>query len=98
MAKLTWLGEDDLHDGVAGPSFCVGFGGIKFPKGKPVEVTDKSIIERAKKNHFFEVEGPYEFVSLHPELKRGRPTNAERAARMTREEQQTAQIDQAVSK
>ena len=74
MAKLTWLGEDDLHDGVAGPSFCVGFGGIKFPKGTPVEVTDKSIIERARKNHFFEVEGPDEFASMHSEPKRrGRP-------------------------
>ena len=74
MAKITWLGEDDLHDGVAGPSFCIGFGGIKFPKGHPVEVTDKSIIERARKNHFFDVEGPDEFVSTHSEPKRrGRP-------------------------
>lgn len=74
MAKLTWLGEDELHDPAPGPSFCVGFGGIKFPKGEPVEVTDKAIIERAKRNQFFDVDGADEFVSLHSEPKRrGRP-------------------------
>jgi hypothetical protein len=74
MAKLTWLGEDDLHDGAAGPSFTTAFGGIKFPKGIAVEVNDKSIIERARRNHFFDVEGPDEFVSTHTEPKRrGRP-------------------------
>jgi hypothetical protein len=57
MAKLTWLGEDELHNGAPGPSFCVGFGGIKFPKGTPVEVTDKEIIAKARINQFFEVSG-----------------------------------------
>lgn len=65
MAKITWLGEENLHrtvthDGLtvesAGPSFTVAFG-VKFPKGEAVEVTDKSIIERAKKNIFFKVQG-----------------------------------------
>lgn len=55
MAKLTWLGEDSPE--VAGPSFTVAFGGIKFPKGEPVEVTDKDFIARARKNRFFEVTG-----------------------------------------
>jgi hypothetical protein len=55
MAKLTWLGEDE--PGVAGPSFTIAFGDIKFPKGEAVEVTDKDIIARARKNQFFEVSG-----------------------------------------
>lgn len=54
MAKLTWLGEDE--DDVPGPSFTICFG-IKFPKGEPVDVTDKDFIARAKKNPFFEVSG-----------------------------------------
>lgn len=57
MAKLTWLGEDDQHGGAAGPSFCLAFGGIKFPKGEPVEVNDKDIIAKARRNQFFEVTG-----------------------------------------
>lgn len=64
MAKVTWLGEDNLHktvtsEGVtvesAGPSFTTAFG-LKFPKGEAVEVADTSIIERAKKNQFFKVQ------------------------------------------
>jgi len=70
MAKITWLGDDEFRDGEPGPSFTTCFGGIKFPKGKPVEVTDPDFINRARKNQFFEVEGPDEFVSLHPEPKR----------------------------
>jgi hypothetical protein len=57
MAKLTWLGEDDLHNGNPGPSFTTAFGGIKFPKGEAVEVNDKDTIARARKNQFFEVSG-----------------------------------------
>jgi hypothetical protein len=57
MAKLTWLGEDELHNGGAGPSFTTCFGGIRFPKGEPVEVTDKDIVARARKNIYFEVTG-----------------------------------------
>lgn len=57
MAKLTWLGEDELHNGNPGPSFTTAFGGIKFPKGEAVEVTDRDIITRARKNQFFEVTG-----------------------------------------
>lgn len=65
MAKLTWLGEDELHRSVtpdgrtvesAGPSFTTAFG-VKFPKGEAVDVTDKDIIARAKRNRFFKVEG-----------------------------------------
>ena len=57
MAKLTWLGEDHLHAGKPGPSFTTGFGGIKFPKGEPVEVTNKGFIAKARNNPFFEVSG-----------------------------------------
>lgn len=55
MAKVTWIGEDT--EDYAGPSFTTGFGGIKFPKGQPVEVTDKDFIKRAQRNQFFEVTG-----------------------------------------
>lgn len=52
MAKVTWLGEDAAD--YAGPSFTTCFG-MKFPKGEPVEVTDKDTIMRARRNQFFEV-------------------------------------------
>ena len=62
-AMVTWLGEDHLHEvDEAGnwksvpPSFNV-WNGIKFSKGEPVEVSDKRMIAKAKRNHFFEVDG-----------------------------------------
>lgn len=54
MAKITWLGEDTAE--YAGPSFTTAFD-RKFPKGEPVEVTDKDVITRARRNQFFEVSG-----------------------------------------
>lgn len=54
MPKITWLGEDTQE--YAGPSFTTAFD-KKFPKGEAVEVTDKDIIARARKNKFFKVEG-----------------------------------------
>lgn len=54
MTKITWLGEDT--DDTPGPSFTICFD-RKFPKGEEVEVTDKDIIARARKNKFFEVTG-----------------------------------------
>jgi hypothetical protein len=68
MAKLTWLGEDEYHNGAPGPSFCVIFDGIKFPKGIPVEVTNKGFIAKAKGSRFFEVD------DSEPK-RRGRPPN-----------------------
>ncbi len=56
MAKLIWLGEDGPD--TPGPSFTTAFGGIRFPKGEPVEVIDKDTIARARKNPFFEVIAP----------------------------------------
>lgn len=65
MAKVTWLGEDDLHKTVthdghtlegAGPSFTT-WRGLKFPKGEPVDVSDPGIVKKAKSNPFFKV-GP----------------------------------------
>jgi len=57
MAKITWRGEDELHNGSPGPSFTTAYGGIKFPKGEPVDISDKAIIAKARNNHFFEVSG-----------------------------------------
>lgn len=55
MAKITWLGEED---GITpGPSFMYAYDGIKFDKGIPVDITDKSIIERCKGSKYFEVTG-----------------------------------------
>jgi hypothetical protein len=71
MANVTWLGEDELHGNGAGPPFTTAFGGIKFPKGQPVEIKNERFLERARKNQFFEVEGEGEFVATHP--RRGRP-------------------------
>jgi hypothetical protein len=60
MAKVTWLGEDEMHkreDGSgAGPSFVV-WNGQKFPKDVPVDVTNPIAIAKAKGNPFFKVEG-----------------------------------------
>jgi hypothetical protein len=58
MAKLTWLGEDDLHGGAPGPSFTTAFGGTKFEKGKPVEVRSYGFVRKALGNQFFEVSDP----------------------------------------
>lgn len=55
MATLTWLGEDELHGGGAGPSFTHAFGGTKFPKGEAVEVRSYAIVQKALTNQFFEV-------------------------------------------
>lgn len=54
MTKVTWLGEDEGD--VPGPSFTTAYGGIKFPKGVPVEVTNADAVRRAERNPYFEVE------------------------------------------
>lgn len=69
MTKVTWLGEDDLHGGGAGPSFTTAFGGIKFPKGQPVEVADEAIVAKARNNQFFAVEGGEQDDSGSDDLK-----------------------------
>jgi hypothetical protein len=56
MAKITWNGEDELHNGGAGPSFTHAFGGIKFPKGEEVDVRSHAFVQKALNNPFFEVE------------------------------------------
>lgn len=55
MTTVTWLGEDELHGGDAGPSFTTAFGGIKFPKGEPVDIEDAGFIAKARNNPYFEV-------------------------------------------
>jgi outer membrane biosynthesis protein TonB len=52
MAKVTWLGEDTAT--TPGPSFNT-WNGIKFPKGKAVEVTDAHMLAKAKANRFYKV-------------------------------------------
>jgi hypothetical protein len=83
MAKIIWLGEDDLHgEGSAGPSFTRAFGDIKFPKGEPVEVRSYAIVQKALNNQFFDVDDADD-VDDAPgaeRRKRGRPSNAEKAA------------------
>lgn len=74
MAKLIWLGEDELHGSGAGPSFTMAFGGIKFPKGEEVEVRSHAIVQKAINNPFFEVDGADD-VDDAPDARRkpGRP-------------------------
>jgi hypothetical protein len=83
MAKLTWLGEDELHNGGAGPSFTTAFDGVKFPKGEAVEVRIHAHVQKALNNPFFEVENADDVDDAPgaPKPKRGRPSNAERSAK-----------------
>lgn len=55
ITTLTWLGEDNLHHTGYGPQVTT-WGGIDFPKGVPVEVSDDHMIAKAKNNSFFEVD------------------------------------------
>lgn len=55
MARITWLGEDELHEGGQGPAFTV-WRDITFPKGEAVEVDYPPMIEKARANRFFSVE------------------------------------------
>lgn len=75
MAQLTWLGEDDLHGGGAGPSFTTAFGGIKFPKGEAVEVRQHALVQKALNNPYFEVSAPDDVddAPAEPKNKGGRP-------------------------
>lgn len=59
--NITWLGEDHLHEDGNGPAKNVWrLGGgeeIAFHKGEPVSVSHPHVIEKAKGNPFFSVEG-----------------------------------------
>lgn len=67
MAKITWLGEDDLHEEGNGPRKNT-WRGIEFVKGEPVEVSDPSMIEKAKTNPFYKVEdGSETTAEVEPE-------------------------------
>lgn len=75
MAKLTWLGEDELHgEGAAGPSFTRAFGDVKFPKDEPVEVRSHAIVQKALNNPYFSVEDADDVDGAPaPRNKGGRP-------------------------
>jgi len=90
MAKVTWLGEDELHGGGAGPSFTTAFDGIKFPKGEAVEIRSRAFVQKALNNQFFEVEDADD-VDDAPGKRRGRPSNAEKAAREQEEAAKAAE-------
>lgn len=49
--NVTWLGE-----GEDGPSVNT-WRGITFPKGEPVAISHPGMIEKAKTNRFYRVEG-----------------------------------------
>lgn len=87
MAKITWLGED-IENGPAGPSHTIAHGGLKFEKGKSVNVTDKTLIAKAQANQFFEVE-------LTPEEQKSAEERAE-AVKVTEKlkEPEVAPMDQ----
>jgi len=68
--NITWLGEDDLqHENADGekvasypldketPPRRTFWNGIEFLKGEPVAISNKHMIEKAKGNRFFSVEG-----------------------------------------
>lgn len=84
MAKITWLGEDELHEphGGAGPSFTHALGGIKFHKGKAVDVRQHALVQKALNNPFFDVDDEDD-VDDAPDKPRkgGRPSNADKAAK-----------------
>lgn len=85
MAKITWLGEDELHaneDGSgAGPSFTV-WGGVKFPKDVAVETRHAGRVSKAQDNPFFRVEDAEDVdvvetvPAVEPAKRRGRPPKA----------------------
>jgi hypothetical protein len=94
MAMLTWLGEDDLHNGGAGPSFTHALGDIKFPKGEPVEVRSHALVQKAVGNQFFNVDNADDVDDAPGKPKRGRPSNAEKAAKAAQEEAPSESIQE----
>ena len=97
MAKITWKGEDDLHNGGAGPSFTHAFDGIKFPKGEAVEVRSHAFVQKAINNQFFDVDDPDDVDDAPGKpAKRGRPSNADKAVAEEKKAQETA-VSQASS-
>lgn len=82
-----------------GDSKVCEMGGVTFFDGQSVElnsVDHAHMMSKLPGNPHFDYEEGEE-VSDVQKPKLGRPTNAERAARMTREEQQAAQIDQVIA-
>jgi hypothetical protein len=57
MTKITWTGEDKLHDDPRGGPVSTVWRGLTFPKNKAVEVTDEATIAKAKNHPQFKVGG-----------------------------------------
>jgi hypothetical protein len=57
MTKITWLGEDALHNDPRGGPVSTIWRGITFPKNKPVEVADEATLAKAKNHPQFKVGG-----------------------------------------
>lgn len=70
MAKVTWLGED-VGDH-PGPSFVI-WQGIKFPKGKGVEIPEGPVLAKARGNRFFKVGEPKQIAGGSDYAIEGKP-------------------------
>ena len=67
MAKLTWLGTDGTEEGDEYvPLAPCTWRGVFFPVGQAVEVTDETMIRKARGNHFFRVEERSEAPAKKP--------------------------------
>jgi hypothetical protein len=53
MVRIIWKGEDT--ESVPGPSFNT-WNGVRFEKGRPVEISDPAMIASARENQFYKVE------------------------------------------
>lgn len=82
MATITWLGEDNLHEGGNGPRFNE-WNGVRFEVGKPVDLDNEQLtnearahmLKKAKRNVFFEVSGTDD-EQQEPRRGPGRPPKA----------------------
>ena len=74
MAKLTWLGTDGSVEGdeyvpLSPCTWC----GVFFPVGQAVEVTDETMIRKARGNRFFRVDDAAEAPAKKPEPEQSLP-------------------------
>lgn len=75
MAKITWIGEDELHEDGSGPSKNK-WNGISFPKGEPVDVSDERMVAKARGNQFYKVEDDEVKTPAKPTLSLREPSKS----------------------